>query len=92
MYEGRCHSVDHVPNKDKMLANNQHILQQIIKAAVLGAKQELILRCHREKNDQNLDESRQQPPKLGNFNAIVKDFSKHHDILRNHFFKGLRNT
>ena len=35
VYEGRCHSVDHDPNKDIKVANNQHILQRIIEALVL---------------------------------------------------------
>ena len=92
VYEGRCHSIYQYPSKDIKFANNQQILQQIIEAVVHCAEHGIALHGHREKEDQNLDESRQHSPRSGNFIIIVKYFAKHDDILRSHFFKGPRSA
>ena len=92
VYAGWCHSVDHFSKQKYRVASNQHILQRLFEAVVLCGKQGIALRGHREKENQNLDESGQPSPNRGNFIAIVKAFAKQNDILRNHFFKGQRNA
>lgn len=83
-----CHRAGCDLNKDINFTNNQHILQRIIEAGVLCARQKSALGGQRKQQYQIVDENREQYPNCPKFIVTVKAFEKCDEILRNHFLDG----
>ncbi len=88
-YKNPSHSIAMILDKQaqKIMLNNQKVVQSLLKIVILCGKQGLALRGHR--ND-HIDWSESQQEKCtnhGNFIELVRFYAKHDHVLAQHLAK-----